>query len=242
MPDSATLANLPLADYIAAAGSLGTAAFAIVDASKALWGGISNAGFGDIKRVIRHFYPANVNEHDRSNPLHLGSVLDTLRANWLNGTTTDQQKALAKTLIKLRLDANNAAHLAAATGVDAATLTAIANSIANGTTLTQPQSDVFGRFDVIVSTLLDEGYQRASQKYTASAQLLSLIVAVLLALIGGWAWHGGSLCDYVNSRDIAIAFVTGLIATPIAPVTKDLTTGLAAAMQAVGLVKGKKPS
>ena len=37
---------------IAAAGALGTAAFGLVDASKAFWGGMSNPGFGYIRKAV----------------------------------------------------------------------------------------------------------------------------------------------------------------------------------------------
>jgi hypothetical protein len=38
---------------IAAAGALGTAAYGLVDASKAAWGGMSNPGFGYIRDAVQ---------------------------------------------------------------------------------------------------------------------------------------------------------------------------------------------
>jgi hypothetical protein len=49
----------------------------------------------------------------------------------MNGTNLADQKAIAKTLIKLRLSAGTASVLAAATGVDSTTLTNIATAINN---------------------------------------------------------------------------------------------------------------
>ena len=231
MPD-----NWP--DYILAVGALGTAAFAIVDASKAFWGGISNSGFGKIRRVIERFFSGAAD--DAANPLSLESVLATLRANWLNGTALADQKAIAKTLIKLRLDANNAARLAQVTGVDQAVLASVATSIADGTPLTTSQNDVLGRFDVITAALLDQGYERADQIYRNSARVLAMSVSIVLAFFGGWIVYKMSWDTYVGSRNCAIALLTGLFATPLAPVSKDLARGLQAAMKAVSLARGGK--
>jgi len=224
-------------DYVIAVGGLGTAAFALVDGSKAIWGGVSNSGFGQIKRVIRKLFPEGIDEKDRENPLSLGGVIATLRANWLNGTALADQKAIAKTLMKLRLDAQNAVHLSKATGVDETTLKAVAEKIATGQALSQPETDVFGRFDLILTTMLDEGYQRADQIYRNSAKAWSVVVAVVLAFFGGWAISGDAFAAYFWSRDMGAAILTGLIATPLAPVSKDLATGISAAVRAVGLLR-----
>jgi hypothetical protein len=42
------IANLDLAKVVLAVGSLGTAAYGLVDVTKGFGGGISNRGFGDI--------------------------------------------------------------------------------------------------------------------------------------------------------------------------------------------------
>src|SRR5438093_1002082 len=105
-----------MSDYIAAAAGLGTAAYALVDGSKVIFGGVSNCGFGHIKRAVRKFFPESAEEKYSANPLQLSEVLAALRANWLNGTALADQKAIAKSLIKLRLDQVNALDLAKATG------------------------------------------------------------------------------------------------------------------------------
>ncbi len=45
-----------LSDYITAAAALGTAAYALVDGSKALGGGVSNCGFRHIRNVVKRFF------------------------------------------------------------------------------------------------------------------------------------------------------------------------------------------
>jgi hypothetical protein len=224
-------------DYVLAAGGLGTAAFALVDGSKAFWGGVSNAGFGQIERVVTTLFPGGTTAFDRANPLSLGGVTATLRAHWLNGTALADQRAIAKTLVKLRLDAANAPQLARATGVDGTVLSSIAQKIATGETLSQAETDVLGRFDLILTTLLDEGYQRADQIYRNTAKAYSAVIAVALAFFGGWVIQGGGLTDYVATRAMGAAVLTGLIATPLAPISKDLATGITAAVRAVGALR-----
>jgi hypothetical protein len=213
-----------LSQYVAAAAGLGAAAYALVDCSKAFFGGVSNYGFGHIKRVVSGFFSKSVRGKDSANPIHLEEILATLRANWLNGTVLADQKAIAKSLIKLRFDQNNAPKLAQATGVDTNMLTAIAIKISSGATLTPQENDVYGRFDLMLTAILDEGYQRADQSYRNSAKAWSIAVSVLLAVVGALV---------VNDPSFSVpkAILVGLVATPIAPIAKDLTSALQAGVK-----------
>ena len=220
--------------YVLAVGALGTADFALVDSSKVVLGGVSNCGFGQIRGVVKRLFPASSRQ---TPPMPLNRVLGVLRANWLNGTPLGDQKQIAKTLIKLRLNAANAEHLARVTGVDAELLTSVANKIASGKPLEPPEQDVFGRFDLILTTLLDEGYQRADQIYRNSARSAAMVVAVVLAYLGGWAIEAAPFSAYWLSAQAGVALLTGLIATPLAPISKDLASGITAATKAIGLLR-----
>jgi hypothetical protein len=218
-----------LANIITAIGALGTAAFGLVEASKAFWGGVNRIGFGHIRKTVSSLTPVAGAHNALSQP----KIFDTLRANWYNGTDLASQKAIAKTLIKLNLSVDNAQALAAATGVDAAALTAIADNIANGTPLTAAQSDVFGRFDLILTALLDETYQRSSQFYRNWTKVCAMFASIVLAIAATFI-----LANAVPRwPDIWKAVMVGLLATPLAPVAKDLTTALTTAVNAMQLVK-----
>jgi hypothetical protein len=217
-----------ISTYIAAAAGLGTAAFALVDGSKAFRGGVSNHGFGHIERIVRKLFPESTEQEGSSNPLPLSEVLATLRANWLNGTELADQISIAKSLVKLRLNEINAPVLAKATGVNAGKLKAIAGKIASGETLAPDENDVLGRFDLTLTALLDQGYQRADQSYRNSAKAWSIAVSVVLAVFGVWTVKG-SLPDF---QELGGAILVGLAATPVAPVAKDLTSALAAGVKA----------
>ena len=214
-----------LSALIAAVGALGTAAFGLVDACKALpGGGISRVGFKFISQTILKLAP-EVPSLDNT-ALSPSVLLFTLQSQWINGVAaTADQVSIAKSLVKLRLTPETAPALAAATGVDPTILSQIASSIQSGTPLTPQQSDVYGRFDLLLTTLLDQAYQRGSQRYRSSAKLAAVPIAVVLALV---AAH-----SLPNQITTAQAVLLGLIATPIAPVAKDIASAITTAAQAI---------
>jgi hypothetical protein len=213
-----------LTTVITAVGALGTAAFGLVDTLKVLpGGGISRAGFKFIRRTIETLAP-KVASLDGTG-LSQDSILTTLASQWINGTATTDQVNIAKSLIKLRLTPVTASAIAKATGVDEGILSQVAGSIGSGTALTPPQSDVYGRFDLLLTTLLDQAYQRADQRYRNAAKFAAVPVAVALAVAAA----------YVVPQQITAlqAVLLGLIATPIAPIAKDVSSAIATAAQTI---------
>src|SRR5579859_5906369 len=127
--------DLPCADLgtiVAAVGALGTAAYGLVDASKSVAGGMSNPGF----RYVRNAVSPLTSDEPGQGGLNRAQILDVLRANWLNGVAKADQKAAAKSLVRMGLTSANANMLAAATGISAAALAAATQSIETGTPLT----------------------------------------------------------------------------------------------------------
>jgi hypothetical protein len=223
--------QVTLPQIITAVGGLGTAAFGLVDASKPLFG-VNHIGFGGIRSTVTMLTPAGP-PGSAVGTLSQARILATLEANWMNGTDLASQKAIAKSLIKLNLSAGNAANLATATGVDPATLSAVATAIEAGVALSPSQSDVYARFDLIVTALLDETYQRADQIYRNWTRFIATVVAVVLAVAGGLILDGGAW----SQKDIATSLLVGLLATPLAPIAKDLSTALATAVNTMQLIK-----
>lgn len=222
------LSSLPRA--ITAVGALGTAAFGLVDACKVIaFGsvGINYIGFGAIKKTVASLTPPAP-----GNTLSQAKILATLKANWANGTNLSSQKAIAKSLIKLNLNPGNAPELAAQTGVDPALLTAVAANIATGTPLNAAQTDVYARFDFVVTALLDETYQRSDNKYTNCTRALAAVFAVLLAIAAREIVHWEAPWWQ--------AALIGLIATPLAPIAKDLSSALSAAVNALQASKASQ--
>jgi len=225
------LQDLP--NIITAIGGLGTAAFGLVDSTKVFWGGVNRIGFGKIKDAVTKLTPGTP-----VNGLSQTKIIATLRANWYNGQDLDNQKAVAKSLIKLGLNPGNAAAIASATGVDQAVLQSVAAKMAAATALTSNESDVFARFDLILTAMLDEVYQDGDQRYTNGTRVTAGIFAVLLAFVGGWIVNGQDIHTFVASNDLWRALISGVLATPLAPVAKDITSALSTAVNALQL--GKK--
>ena len=214
-----------LPQVIVAIGGLGTAAFGLVDASKPLLGGgVNHIGFGKIRTTVKALTPGKA-----ANSLSQDKILGTLQANWFNGAALSDQKAIAKSLIKLNLNADNAAQLAATTGIDANSLKSIATKIAAGTSLSADESNVYARFDMVVTALLDETYQRSDNLYVNWTRALAAAVAIALAVVGGMTLK--------NPPPISQSVIVGLLATPLAPIAKDLSSALATAVNAMQLVK-----
>ncbi len=227
-------------NLLSATGALGTAAAGLVDATKAYGkGGISTAGFKFVEKALAPFQAAFAT-------IANAAPMETLRANWINGVAKSDQKAVAKSLIRLGLTPANVPALATSLGFDAAGQAALATAVANvshGTPLTQPDINILGRFDTIASALLDAGYERADQKYRNTAKLWAMIFSLILAVFAGWFLDARSAdptlsyLRYFSTSDFLLALVIGVVATPLAPVVKDLASSLQAAVAAVNAAR-----
>ncbi|MGH9599740.1 MAG: hypothetical protein ACRD27_07725 [Terracidiphilus sp.] len=228
--DMNILQKLP--QIITAIGGLGTAAFGLVDSTKVFWGGVNRIGFRKIKKTV-----ASLTSVAPANGLSQAKIFDTLKANWYTGQDLNSQKAVAKSLIKLGLNAGNAAAVANAAGVDAILLKSAAEKIAASTALSSTESDVYSRFDLILTALLDETYRDSDQRYVNGARVLAAIFAIVLAILGGWTLYHGSLCHYWWSRELAEAILAGLLATPLAPIAKDVSSAIATAVNTMQIIR-----
>ncbi len=221
MADVSTVVSI-----ISAAGALGTASMGLVDALKVFWGGPSRFGFGYIKNAVEPFSPEIA---DGPKALQQKDIIETLRANWINGVAAADQKAKARALIHLRLTQGDATQLAKLTGVKPEVLGSAAAKASTGEQVKPEELAVIAQFDAVLSAVLDEAYERADQLYRNAAKALSVVIAVVLALIAEKY--------FINGVDWWQALLVGLIAAPLAPVSKDLVTALQNAVAAVRAVK-----
>lgn len=232
---TATLTQVTVA--ITAVGALGTAAFGLVDASKLLPGLIPSSGFAFIRKLVTQLAPASDRAVPHGSALTASAITDTLHANWVNGMALADQKSVAKTLVKLRLNAETAPDLASLTGVDKGVLTSVAKKLANGEDMTQPEKDTYGRFDVLLATFVDRAFQNADQRYRTTAKSAACLVAIALAEAAAYLLGLLTSDGHPMWHNIGMAALVGLIATPLAPVAKDLATALNTAARAVQSVK-----
>lgn len=212
---------------LAALSALSAAAFGLLDASKGLWGGISHIGLGHIRKALRPF------EEALSAAVGADRWWGVVQANWMNGMAKDDQKAVVRALIKLGLTGPTADSLAKAVNVDAAALGAVAGKLANGEPLLDVDLNLLGRLNAVLDALLDSGFERADQQYKNVSRLLAGVVAVGLSLAAWRFWPASA----GPAPDLRLALAVGLLAVPVAPVAKDLTSALSAAMKALKAAK-----
>jgi hypothetical protein len=226
-----------LPQVVTAIGGLGTAAFGLLEAVKPVMPWINHIGFGRIQKTVTCLTPNEPAAKPPLNALPQSNIIDTLLANWVNGTDVSSQKAIAKSLIKLHLSEGNSASIAAGMNVDPALLTQVAKNIVSGTPLNQQQSDAYARFDLILTAMLDESYQHADQVYRNWTRGLAALIAVGLGFVGGWTLSNLDLAAYLRSPDMGRAILIGVLATPLAPIAKDLSSALTTAVNAMQFVK-----
>lgn len=214
-----------IAEIIGAAGALGTAATGLVDTTKLFAGGVSNAGYTSITQQLKPFDPL-------LQAIPGGTAYATIYGLWINGATIEDQKAKAKALIKLGFSPTTVKAMSAATGLPEAALTPLAENIAAGADLGPAQVNIYGRLDAILSAVIDAAYERAAQRYRNAAKFLAAVIAIALALIGGCAVTPAN--EHVNWLLYALI---GAVATPLAPIAKDITTAISTAVQSSGQLR-----
>jgi len=235
-----------ISHIITAVGALGTASFGLVDATKALWGGgVNNIGFHHIVTTVTRLTPIPAAAPNAPaaaiNALPQADILATLKANWFNGTDLGSQKAIAKSLVKLYLNPANAAAMALKCNLDPIVLTSIATKIAASVPLAQPnpaaapggpppanEVDVYARFDLILTAILDEAYQQADQAYTNGTRAWAVVFSIALSYTAAFILSAQNLSPVHGLY--RIAFIVGLLAAPLAPIAKNLSSALATAL------------
>jgi hypothetical protein len=217
-----------LVNLIAAVGALGTSAMGLVDTTKLFGGGPSNFGFGYIKSALAPFLDALAVS---ASPFGKHAVLRTLRGDWLNGVAMEDQKAKAKSLIHLGLSQGDATALANVAAVDPGKLQLAVQKTVSGQAPAPEEANALGQFDAVLTAVLDAAYERGDQKYRNAAKFLAMVTSVILGGIGGLIVFGADLTD------LTFCLVAGLIATPLAPVAKDLASSLQASVAAVSTLK-----
>ncbi|MCR5875935.1 hypothetical protein LRS10_18340 [Phenylobacterium sp. J426] len=231
---AATPNEFGLGDFgaaLAALSALSTAAFGLLDSSKALWGGISNVGKGHLQKALTPFAPA----------LTAAVGADwwgVVRANWINGMPKADQKARVSALIKLGLSKETAVALSVGGKVDGPALERVAAKLAEGRDLTSADLNILGRMNAALEARLDYAFEMAEQQYRNVARLAAGAIAVALSL-AVWMWwpYFFAVGEAPAQPSLLLALGVGLLAVPLAPVAKDLTSALSAALHALKAAK-----
>lgn len=206
---------MDITNAILATGALGAAAFGIVEALK--FTGLGNAGFSV---AIAHLGPLL-----RALEVAYGTaVQDLLRGQY----RADDKDLLARTLrqgVRVGLTEQTADAVAAFLGaINAARLKEAVTAAEQGSTLTAEQRNVLGRFELAADARIDAALTLARARYVDATRITASIVALVLALVVGW-----------NMPDVSMlqAFIVGLAAVPLAPIAKDVASGIQSAAKAL---------
>lgn len=222
-----------LAALIVAVGALGTASFALVDATKAAWGGVSQIGYGHLLRAFNPFsaaLDAALGNDPNGRPAWRG----VLRAHWINGRARADQKAIVRSLIHLGLTEDSARRIAPAGHVDPEVLAGAVAAMRAGAELSHEQADVLGRLDVAIDAQMDAAFDMADQQYRNFSRVAAGVVSVVLSFVA----FSVIPTKVIPGVTWPAALLVGLLAVPFAPIAKDLTSTLQAAATAVKAVKG----
>lgn len=228
---------LDLGDIVVAVGGLGTAAFALVDATKVgSKGGLSDKGFECIRSLVETLLGEKVKQ---THKVAVYSVLDQLHANWINGVDLAEQRKSAKAALKLELNTSTVGTFASVTKADAQTMTAIVQKLRTGEALSTAETAEFGRFDFVLGTMVDAAYRRADQKYRNKAQVYAGGVAIVLAALGGWSISTLPGFGFFVSGDFPKALLCGVLAVPLAPIAHNVASAIAAGKNVAQAMRGK---
>jgi hypothetical protein len=221
----ANLISLPdLGAALTALSALSTASFGLLDATKAFGGGISNIGAARLKRSLQPFRTA------LDEALGPDAWWPVVRANWVAGVAKAEQKAKVQALIRLGLSPAAAPGLAKASRVDPEALAAAAKKLESGRELTEGDLNVLGRMNAAIEALMDAAFEACDQEYRNTCRLLAGLTAMGLAVVAWALWPAN---EAGAKPTVWAAIVVGLLAVPLAPVAKDLTSALSTAMRAL---------
>lgn len=206
---------MDLTNAILATGALGAAAFGVVEALK--FTPLGNAGFGVAIR-------------------QLGSLVDALRVAYgddyrdlLRGQyRAEDSDLLPRTLrqgVRVGITDSNAEAIARFLGsMDKTQLGAAIRAADAGAELTSAQRNIIGRFELAADARIDAALTLARARYVDSARLAASVVALSLALL-----VGASMPDVTTVQSL----IVGLAAVPLAPIAKDVASGIQAAAKAL---------
>ncbi|MEQ9091603.1 MAG: hypothetical protein RIE52_10970 [Balneola sp.] len=219
-------------DIILAAGALGTASFGIVEGLK--WTRLGTIGFSSISNQLgKEVMDALKNAYGQNFLVYLKSLY---RENRSSG-------ALSKTIrqgVRIGLSEDNAIDLAKSIGVvDGDSLKDVAKTLNSNGELSTDQRSILGRFELALDARIDSALADASNKYIGGMRLaascFSIMISLATALTFIFTDINESFVDkFGNSWGMIVqAVIVGLVAVPIAPITKDIVSAIQAASKAL---------
>ncbi|MCC7196341.1 MAG: hypothetical protein IT356_12380 [Gemmatimonadaceae bacterium] len=238
-----------IASFVLAAGALGTAAYGVVEASK-YFAAIGEAGYpsltgvlGGLMGPLRTAYGANADALLRAQ--YRGdqrALTRLLRQGVRIGLCGDNAQSVARDLASVDPE-SLARAIRVATGEDERATAQLqrdaggeeseggsgnASAARDGSTqLTDAQRSIIARYELAADARIDAAITLAQARYAGALRLLASAAAVAIALIVA------SVATPRTTNDYALAVLIGVGAVPLAPIAKDLASGIQAAARAL---------
>lgn len=248
---------------IAAIGSLGLAAFGVVEAlgkalaisgtsgrGKPYHFGLPYSGFGAVRKAMKPLTPAL--------KLAYGDdYFDIIAQQYRSGRSTGRAPDTIRQGVRLGLPflgKTRAADLIAAVwDMDRRHADALAEALqADGATSGKtppapppggidPTQALAGRFATALDARIGAAFAVGDERYESLAKLWAAVASVFLALLFNWGLvaHGPGH-EFDGRFPWVIAIGVGIVAVPLAPVAKDLSTSLQNALTAFKAIPGGK--
>ena len=204
-----------LSDLVARAAVLGTAAMALVEAAK--WTALGRVGLGRVRealgaagmRALAHAYGVGPLEALLAGSFRRGhlELADVLRNGLRLGLTSDDAPELAKEF------GQEPARLAAA----------LAGRVGSAASPGDEAVAALARFHAAIDARVDAAAASAHEAYLGALR----VTGTVLALAGSVA------VALVTGQDLWLAIGIGLVAVPMAPISKEVLSLLRAASEAV---------
>ncbi|QUD87949.1 hypothetical protein [Phenylobacterium montanum] len=247
---------------VAGVGALGAAAFGVVESVGKAFAfsyrqgphkhlrhvGLAYVGLGSVRRMIGPLRPALklaygadyeeiVAQQYRAGRSD-GPASDTIRQGVRLGLPfLEQDAATALIAAVWDMPAASSGQLAAALKAPAAAPAAGggAAGAAAAAPAIDPAQALAGRFATALDARINAAFQVADEQYEASAKSWAAVVSVALAV----GFNIGMAKAGVTPLPWPIDILAGLVAVPLAPVAKDLSTSLQNALTAFKSISGK---
>lgn len=215
-----------LGTMVLAAGALGTAAMGIVDGLK-WWEPIDVPGYNEAKEYVVAFLPAVEAAYGQKTD-------EVLKAQYRDGRAAGELPKTLRQGLRIGLVAlpeDQVQRMASEVRVvEAADLVQVAKALRETGDLNDAQRKVLAQFELAAHARIDAGMAIAERTYVAWQKSVAAAIAVVIALATAVA------LSIETEWELSLwlkAMVVGIVAVPLAPIAKDVSTALSEAAKAL---------
>lgn len=218
-----------LTEAILATGALGTAAFGIVEGLKST-ASVGEAGFDDLTRTLGPFAVTLEQAH--------GKDWEKIYRGLYRGDASELVRMLRQG-VRVGLTTQNAATIGDALfgsgSEEAKALVVVAGKVLSPDAKpSELELRALGRYELAADARIDAAMAIAKQRYATTARTWASGASLLIAAItAGGLYFSGGVIGLSTGGLILFALLIGIAAVPIAPIAKDLASGINAAARAL---------